>query len=42
MTREPTLNLWESQKTLLKQRVDQVLPIYDDLIERAKAENVRP
>ena len=36
--REPTMRLWSSQKPLLQQRIDQVIPIYDDLVKRAKAE----
>lgn len=35
-TREPTLRLWGSQKVLIKQRIDQVMPIYEQLVERAK------
>jgi len=38
-TREPTLRLWDSQKGLLQQRIDQVMPIYDDLVKQAKAVN---
>jgi len=33
-----TTLLWDSQKGLLKQRIDQVMPIYEDLVNRAKAE----
>jgi hypothetical protein len=40
-TREPTLRLWDSQKSLLKQRIDQVMPLYDDLVKRAEAEVAR-
>ena len=32
-TREPTLRSWDSQKGLLKQRIDEVLPVYDRLVE---------
>jgi hypothetical protein len=34
--RETTQRLWDSQKELLKQRVDHVMPIYDQLILRAR------
>jgi hypothetical protein len=37
-TPELTLQTWEAQKPLLKQRIDEVMPIYDDLVKRAKAE----
>lgn len=36
--RDTTLLLWDSQKGLLKQRIEQAMPIYEDLINRAKAE----
>jgi hypothetical protein len=36
-TRETTLTFWDSQKDLLKQRIDEVIPIYDDLVVKAKA-----
>ena len=36
-TRETTLLLWDSQKELLKHRIDQVMPIYDRLVAKAKA-----
>ena len=35
-TRETALTLWDSQKDLLKQRIDQVMPIYDRLLAQAK------
>jgi hypothetical protein len=38
VTRETTSLLWDPQKGLLKQRIDQVLPIYEDLVNRAKVE----
>jgi hypothetical protein len=31
-----TLRLWNSQKDLLKQRIDQVLPVYDRLVAQAE------
>lgn len=34
--RELSLQLWDFQKDLLKQRIDKVMPIYDKLVERAK------
>ena len=34
--------LWNSQKPLLQQRVDEVIPIYDDLVQRAKEEINQP
>ena len=37
-SREQTISLWPSQKLLLQQRIDEVIPFYDDLAERAKAE----
>ena len=37
-TRESTLRMWESQKAMLKQRIDRVMPIYDELLKRAEAE----
>lgn len=35
-THEPTQRLWDSQKGPLKQRVDEVLPIYDRMVLQAK------
>jgi hypothetical protein len=37
-TREPTLRLWDSQKGLLKQLIDEVTPKYENLAQRARAE----
>jgi hypothetical protein len=34
--REIARKLWEPQKGLLKQRVDQVMPVYDRLISQAE------
>jgi hypothetical protein len=34
----PAVALWDVQKDLLKQRMDEVIPIYDELVKRAKAE----
>lgn len=36
-TREAALTFWGGQKDLLKQRVDEVMPVYDDLVAKAKA-----
>lgn len=35
-TREAALTVWDSQKDLLKQRIDEVMPVYDRLLVRAK------
>jgi hypothetical protein len=35
-TREPTLRLWDSQKELLKHRIDEVMPVYDALVHKAR------
>lgn len=35
-TRETLLTLWDSKKGLLQQRIDEVMPIYDDLVAKAK------
>jgi hypothetical protein len=35
-TRETALTVWDSQKNLLKQRIDEVMPVYDRLLVRAK------
>src|SRR5690606_151000 len=34
-THEPTQRAWDSQKGALKQRVDQVIPIYERLVAQA-------
>jgi hypothetical protein len=36
-THEPTQRSWDSQKGPLKQRVEQVIPIYDRLVTEAKS-----
>jgi hypothetical protein len=35
-TRKPTIALWKSQEPLLKQRIDEVMPIYERLAAEAK------
>lgn len=35
-TLETTMTFWDSQKGLLKQRIDEVMPIYDELVAKAK------
>jgi hypothetical protein len=34
-TRETAVTLWDLQKDLLKKRIDEVMPIYDDLVAKA-------